>query len=184
MTQRKRLLTLAVAMSAGVAVTAAGSVATAGDRSHGAPVVLHERLTGYEETPLAVSTAGSGRFRAQINESEERITYSLSYADLEGTMTQAHIHFGARAQSGGISVFLCTNLGNGPAGTQACPPSPGTVTGTITPADIIGPGAQGIAAGEFDELVDAIRAGATYVNVHSTLYPVGEVRGQIDNHRH
>jgi hypothetical protein len=39
---------------------------------------------------------------------------------------------------------------------------------------------QGLDAGEFDELVRAIRAGATYTNVHSLLFPPGEVRGQID----
>src|SRR3712207_4375667 len=90
------------------------------------------------------------------------------------------MHFGQRGQSGGISVFLCTNLGNGPAGTQACPPSPGTVRGTIRAVDVIGPVGQGIAAGEFGELLRAIRAGATYVNVHSTLWPAGEIRAQID----
>ena len=94
-------------------------------------------------------------------------------------MTQAHIHFGSPSQVGGISVFLCTNLGNGPAGTQACPPAPATVSGTITPTDVIGPGAQGLGAGQFDELIAAIRAGSTYVNVHSTLYPVGEIRAQL-----
>ena len=95
-------------------------------------------------------------------------------------MQQAHIHLGQRAQSGGIAVFLCTNLANGPAGTQACPAPPATITGTITPADVIGPAAQGIAAGEFGELTDAIRAGVTYVNVHSSLYPGGEIRAQLE----
>ncbi len=83
-------------------------------------------------------------------------------------------------------MFLCTNLGNGPVGTQACPPS-GTVTGTIRPVDVIGPAGQGIAAGEFDELVAAIRAGATYANVHTDLRPGGEIRGQLgdrDNSGH
>jgi hypothetical protein len=83
-------------------------------------------------------------------------------------------------QTGGISVFLCTNPGNGPAGTQACPPQPATITGTIVPNDVIGPAAQGIDPGEFDELVDAIRAGATYANVHTENYPAGEIRAQIE----
>ena len=83
-------------------------------------------------------------------------------------------------------MFLCTNLGNGPAGTQACPPAPATVSGTIRPADVIGPAGQGITAGEFDELVDAIRAGMTYANVHTTERPGGEIRAQLeldDDHR-
>ena len=77
-------------------------------------------------------------------------------------------------------MFFCTNLGNGPAGTQACPSAPATVTGTITPADVIGPAGQGITAGQFDELVAAIRAGVTYANVHSSLYPGGEIRAQLE----
>jgi CHRD domain len=182
MTQRKRLFALTVALSAAAAVVAAGSVATAGDDSHNVRTIVHERISGYEETPLALSTTATGRFRAHVDDRNQKITYSLSYSGFEATVTQAHIHFGAVAQSGGISVFLCTNLGNGPAGTQACPAAPATVSGTITPADVLGPSAQGIAAGEFAELVSAIRAGTTYVNVHSTLYPAGEARAQLGHH--
>src|SRR4029079_7732711 len=105
------------------------------------------------------------------------------YAALEGNVPQAHIHLGGRSQNGGIIVFLCSNLGNGPAGTQACPAAPATITGTLRPADAIGPAGQGITAGEFDELIAAIRADATYVNVHSTLYQGGEIRAQLD-HEH
>src|SRR6266511_100694 len=82
-------------------------------------------------------------------------------------------------ESGGIVVFLCSNLGNGPAGTQACPAAPATITGTLRAADVIGPAGQGIAAGEFAEFLAAIRAGVTYVNIHSSIYPGGEIRAQI-----
>ncbi|HEX6470277.1 MAG TPA: CHRD domain-containing protein [Streptosporangiaceae bacterium] len=182
MAYRKRLFTLVMAAGVGVAVIAAGRAATASNDSHNVPVILHEQLSGYQETPVALSTAGTGRFRAQINERKQQINYTLSYSGLEGTVTQAHIHFGAEAQTAGISVFLCSNLGNGPAGTQACPAAPATVSGVITPADVIGPTAQGIAPGEFAELLRAIRAGVTYVNVHSTLYPGGEIRAQLNDH--
>src|SRR5918999_6411195 len=180
-TQRKRLVIFAVAMGAAGAVIAAGNVATASNNTHDVAVTVSERLNGYEETPLAVSTAATGRFRARIDEAQQRITYSVSYSGLEGNVTQAHIHFGARAQTGGIAAFLCTNLGNGPEGTQACPPAPATVSGTIAPGDVLRPSAQGIAAGEVAQLVKAIRAGFAYVNVHSTLYPVGELRAQFDH---
>jgi hypothetical protein len=144
--------------------------------------VIHEFLTGYSEVPLSLSTTGNGEFQARISNDETQIQYRLSYSDLEADVTQAHIHLGSPSQAGGISVFLCTNLGNGPAGTQACPAAPATITGTIQAADVIGPAAQGITAGQLAELISAIRAGATYVNVHSTLYPVGEIRSQIDSH--
>jgi len=78
----------------------------------------------------------------------------------------------------GFSVFLCSNLGNGPAGTPKCPQS-GQVTGTITAAQVIGPEGQGISPGEFGELLRAIRAGVAYVNVHSDNFPAGEIRGQL-----
>ena len=164
-------LALCVALL-GVVVTTA--VAVAGGRSS-----LRAELNGYNEMPLTLSTPGNGSFHAAINRSEQTISYRLTYADTEGTVQQAHIHFGREFVSGGVSAFLCTNLGNGPAGTQACPAAPATVTGEIGPADVIGPAGQGIAAGQFDELADAMRSAATYANVHTTLYPGGEIRGQI-----
>jgi CHRD domain len=140
---------------------------------------INESLSGYQEHVLVLSTTGEGTFSAKIDDDAQEITYELSYANLEGSITQAHIHFGQRWQAGGVSVFLCTNLGNGPAGTQLCPAAPATITGTLRPADVIGPAAQGISAGQFTELLDAIRNSATYVNVHSTLYPGGEIRAHI-----
>ena len=179
-----RWLRLAIGIGVVAAITLVATGATAGaDGSNGAPGTLRERLTGYEEAPLALSTTGTAEFRARIGPGDE-ITYSLHYSALEGTVTQAHIHFGTPAQVGGISVFFCSNLGNGPAGTQACPPAPATVTGTVRPADVIGPVGQGIDPGQFTELVAAIRAGATYVNVHSTKYPVGEIRAQLEQGHH
>jgi hypothetical protein len=148
---------------------------------------ISEILTGYEETAApgspggAVSTTGNGTFTARISNDESQINWELSYADLEGAVQQAHIHFGQKSVTGPISVFLCTNLGNGPAGTQPCPAPPATISGTITAADVTNlANERGISAGELDELIAAIRAGATYVNVHSTRWPGGEIRSQID----
>ena len=77
-------------------------------------------------------------------------------------------------------MFLCSNLGNGPVGTPACPASPGEVTGTLTADDMVGlAAAQGIEAGEFGELRRAIRQGFAYVNIHSETYTGGEARGQL-----
>jgi hypothetical protein len=147
---------------------------------------IREFLTGFEEVPV-VSTVAEGQFKARISNDQTQITYELSYEDLESDVQQAHIHLGQKGVNGGITVFLCTNLGNGPAGTQLCPPSPATITGTITAADV-SPNIpatqaarnQGLNTGELDELIRAIRAGKTYVNVHTTDRPGGEIRSQIE----
>src|SRR5262249_48931394 len=142
---------------------------------------ISEVLTGYQETPSAVSTTGNGTFTARLSDDGTRIDWELSYNDLEGAVQQAHIHFGQKSVSGPVSVFLCTNLGNGPAGTQPCPAPPATISGTIMAADVTnGANDRGISAGELGELIQAIRAGVTYVNVHSTRWPGGEIRSQID----
>jgi hypothetical protein len=180
---RKKHVIAAVALAAaGAAGTlGAGAVATASDNG----ASINERLTGFEEVP-ALSTPGSGEFRALINRQGNEIRYRLSFNGLESAVTQAHIHFENATNNGPIVVFLCTNLGNGPAGTQGCPAGGGTITGTIRPADIGGGGAaQGLAVGEFQEFVRAIRAGATYVNVHTELRQPGEIRAQLDHgHAH
>jgi len=129
----------------------------------------------------AISTKAKGSFRAFIDDANNRILYELEYSGLESPVTQSHIHFGQKSVTGPISVFLCTNLGNGPAGTQPCPAPPATISGTITAVDVTNlANERGISAGEFDELLKAIRAGATYVNVHSTRWPGGEIRSQIN----
>jgi CHRD domain-containing protein len=143
---------------------------------------IRERLTGYEEDPLVISTPANGEFKARISRFSEEIEYRLSYRGFETDVTQAHIHFGGRHQSGGISVWLCGNPSATvmpPAGTPACPLREGTVEGVLEPEDVVGPTGQGIAPGEFDELVDAIRAGVTYANVHSGARPGGEIRAQL-----
>ena len=134
-------------------------------------------LTGFEETPVALSTPARGTFQATVD--SDSMTYTLSYDGFPTAVLQSHIHFGQRGTTGGVSIFLCSNLGNGPAGTPACPSPGGSVTRTVTAADVIGPAGQGIAAGEWDEIIAAIRAGFAYANVHSSAFPAGEIRGQI-----
>ena len=143
------------------------------------------RLNSYSESP-AISSAASGRFTLVIDESAQTLSYEVTYEGLEAAVQQSHIHFGQPGVNGGISLFLCSNLGNGPTGTQLCPASPGTVTGVLSAAQLVGPNAQGIApasAGvsptEFAEIVKAIRSGVTYANVHSVKFPGGEIRGQL-----
>src|SRR6188472_3078800 len=116
-------------------------------------------LEGFQEVP-AISTVASGRFRAWVDTKANTITWKLSYQGLEGDVQQSHVHFGQLSVNGGVSFFLCSNLGNGPAGTQACPVGPAELTGVITAEQVVGPGAappappgQGIEPGAFAEIV-------------------------------
>jgi hypothetical protein len=141
-------------------------------------------MLGYEEVP-AVSTTGNGQVDVEVARDGQSLRFVLRYRAMESPVTQSHIHFGQKSVNGGISIFFCSNLGNGPAGTPPCPqPAPGEyaeVTGTRTAADMAGgASAQGIAPGEFAELVRALRAGVAYANVHSITWPGGEIRGQFD----
>ena len=141
------------------------------------PSRVHADMNGLQEDP-SVSTVGNGSFTARIDDELQVIEYELSYSDLEGGNTLfAHIHLGAHDHNGGVSAFLC----GGSTKPAPCPNVSGVVSGTIVPADVVGPNAQGIEPGSWGELVRAIRAGHTYVNVHTVRWPGGEVRGQIRN---
>jgi len=146
----------------------------------GKPHSLKAELTGYEEVPASLSSPASGEFQAQVDSSETELTYVLQYSGFTVPITQAHIHFGARATLGGISIWLCGSATNsGPVGTPLCPQNAGTVVRTVTAADVVGPAGQGIAAGEFAEILAAMRAGVAYANIHTSAFPGGEIRGQI-----
>lgn len=166
-----------LSIAAALALVFAAPAASAADN-------ISTRLVGWEENP-SISTPASGTFAAAISNDDSEINYELTYTALMGAVTQAHIHVSQRGVNGGISAWLCGTATNpGPAGTPACPPlvMPGdaaTVSGTITAAQVVGPATQQILPGELAELIAAIRAGAAYANVHSTVAPGGEIRGQI-----
>lgn len=168
--QRSRKAVLAAAGAAALlAITAGGlSVATAGHTGAG----FSARLDGFHEVP-AVSTTGQGRFTATVNMGAQEISYTLMYTGLEAAPSAAHIHLGQARVNGGVIAFLC-----GGGDKPACPEE-GSVSGVIDAADIIGPSAQGIAAGEFEEAARAMHAGVVYANVHSSKFPGGEIRGQL-----
>lgn len=140
---------------------------------------FHASLQGYQEVP-SVSTRADGEFGAESAGDWNSIEYQLSYTDLQGTVLQAHIHFATGAVNGPIVVWLCGTTSNpGPAGTQTCPQS-GTVTGTITSANVLAsPSTQQLPAGAIGQIISAMQAGAAYVNVHTSSSPGGEIRGQI-----
>jgi hypothetical protein len=168
-------------VAGGIAIAAAlaafGSISISADDGDRA---LRARLAAVNEVPAVISQA-RGEFRAKVNDDAPSIEYELSYRNLEGSVTQAHIHVGQRFAAGGIMIWLCSNLASPPtpAGVQPCPAAPGTITGTITPADVVGPAGQGVNPGNFADALKAIREGVAYVNVHSTVAGSGELRGQV-----
>jgi hypothetical protein len=140
---------------------------------------VHVQLTSYEEVP-ALSTTAGGRFRAFINDAAGTIRYELSYSGLTGAVAMGHIHFGQLSVNGGISVWLCQTADFvDPTGLAPTCVQSGTVTGLLTRTNVVGPAGQGIPPAEFDEIVAAIRAGVAYVNVHSSTFLNGEIRGQF-----
>jgi hypothetical protein len=175
---RMKILTAAVATAAIASFAGAPAVSLDDNDSGSGKRNLKAELRGSREVP-AISTEARGSLRARISSDGTEIRWRLEYSGLQADVTQAHIHLGDHHTNGGVSVFFCSNLGNGPAGTQACPLREGALTGTFVSANVVGPAGQGIAAGEFEELVKALRSGITYANIHSTQFGGGEIRGQI-----
>lgn len=147
----------------------------------GGPAVAqgpHFHLSGNQEVP-SISTAGNGIIEF-VSAGGGVVDYTLTYQDLEGAVLQAHIHFAQRGVIGGIAVWLCTNLGNGPEGTPLCPDSPGVVNGSFDASDIQAIVAQGLPAGDLNALIAARNDGLLYANVHTDSFLVGEIRVQLD----
>ena len=140
---------------------------------------LRANLISFNQVP-SVLTNSKGLFEAQVAQ-DGTISFSLSYANMSSPVVQAHIHFGDSRTNGGVAVFLCGGA------KPACPAS-STITGTIMAADVsvlpvtngdsVIP--QGIQPADLAGLITSIRSGHTYINVHTTTFPGGEIRGQVE----
>jgi hypothetical protein len=144
-------------------------------------------LRGLGEAP-PVATEANGSFTATLSSNGATLSYTVTYANLNAQVLFSHIHFGLTKEVGGIMVFLCGPAAGAPGGPPAGFPNPppcpdttsGTVSGTVTVANVVGPNSQGITPGaDFAKVVQAMREGAAYVNVHSTRSPGGEIRGPV-----
>ncbi|MDP3916112.1 MAG: CHRD domain-containing protein [Bacteroidota bacterium] len=130
-------------------------------------------LSGKEEVPLNDSKA-QGQAIFQLSKDGTELSYKLIVANLEN-VRMAHIHIAPAGVNGGVVVWLY----------PSAPPMlliPGTTNGilaqgVITQANMVGIGPNlGLT---FEGLIDHIKAGNAYVNIHTPLYPGGEIRGQI-----
>jgi hypothetical protein len=145
---------------------------------------FHATFSGFNELGAlnaetgAINSDGQATLALTLNTKMQTLSYTLTYSNLV-LVTQAHIHFGKVHVPGGVMVFLCTNLGNGPAGTPSCPSSSGTVSGTLSPASVVGPAAQNITVGDFNAVAGAILSKTAYGNIHTAKFPAGEIRGEV-----
>ena len=172
---RKLILATAV-----VALTAGTSLTLAGDR--GDRDTFHASLSGFQEVtgPGPILSEGTGTLVLKLNRQAKTVSFWLTYSGLSAAAFMSHIHFAPVHVGGSVMVWFCGGPPvTPPAGTQPCPAGGGTVTGTITAADIQAVAAQNVMAGDFDALEDALDSNSAYVNVHTTAFPAGEIRGQI-----
>jgi hypothetical protein len=129
-------------------------------------------LNGAQEVP-PINTAGTATFQMTIQ--PNTITFELTFSGLSSPLVVAHLHFAPSKVGGGVMIFLC-----GGGGQPACPAATsGTITGTITAANVTGPTSQGIAAGDLDSALEAVRDGLAYANMHTVNFGSGEIRGQV-----
>jgi hypothetical protein len=135
-------------------------------------------LSGREEVPVR-DTEAQGQALFRFNDSGG-LDYTLLVANIEN-VTQAHIHCGAFGSNGPITVWLY----------PSAPPAvliPGRSQGTLAEGTITGGSVMSIVGDSrcpgditsFDDLIEKLRTGGAYVNVHTSQFPPGEIRGQID----
>lgn len=152
----------------------------AGQAGSSASISSHEgtahhhraHMSGKEEVPVR-DTEAQGQTNFQVSPDGESISYKLIVANIENVL-QSHIHVAPAGSNGGIVVWLY----------PSAPPAqliPGRSDGVLAEGVITESSLVGSLAGQpLSALLDAMRAGNTYVNVHTSQFPPGEVRGQID----
>jgi hypothetical protein len=114
------------------------------------------KLTGKDELP-PVNTQATGMAQFQLSSDGKTMSYDLSATNLNGFM-MAHIHQGKEGENGQPVTFPLL-IGKG----------------KITSSDLQGP----LAGKQISDLVDIIKNGQAYVNVHTDQNQDGEIRGQI-----
>jgi CHRD domain len=149
----------------GAHARAAAAPLPAPARAAGDSQVLFAILTGDQQVP-PVETRGAGAAAFEVARDRSGIKFQVAARNLSGDVLEAHIHLGGPGVNGPVVVGLFEGSASG---------KEFFTSGTFTPADQTGP-----LAGEpdFDRLLAAMSRGGAYVNVHTTTFPDGEVRGQ------
>ena len=128
---------------------------------------FHAKLTGKSEVP-SVTTKAKGDITFKLSSDGKELSYKLDVKNIENT-TAAHIHRGMKGKNGPPVANLFTG-----------PKKEGKFSGTLSEGTLTASDLSGDLAGKsLDDLVRLIKAGDTYVNVHTDAKPDGEIRGQI-----
>ena len=154
-------------------------VTTAAASADGSASNMRASLSGFNETP-PIATGGTGMLKAKA--SNGGIDFTLTYSGLTTPAFMAHFHFAQRGVASGVFIWLCGRPGT-PA-HAACPPGTtetATVTGHIAAADIQPLPLQNLNAMDMATALRIIQAGDAYVNVHTSNFPSGEIRGQVSS---
>jgi hypothetical protein len=122
-------------------------------------------LSGENEVP-SVETNAQGQANFQLNKAGDELNYKLIVANIDDVVA-AHIHCAPEDENGPVGVTL---FSGGPTSDDGI-----LAEGTITSPD------EGNGCGweTLEEVVEAMRSGETYVNVHTLAHTSGEIRGQI-----
>jgi hypothetical protein len=137
---------------------------------HG-PSNFRAHASGGEEVPANASQA-QGQAIFQLSADGTEISYKLIVANIHN-VTQAHIHLAPAGTNGPVVVWLYPS---GPPAQLIPGRSQGILgEGIVTEANLVG----SLAGQPLSALVDLIRAGGAYVNVHTSQFPPGEIRGQV-----
>jgi uncharacterized protein (DUF1800 family) len=107
-----------------------------------------------------VQSSGSGSATLLLDGGETFAVLRFTYSNLTTPVTGAHIHGPAAP---GVSGQILFDI------DTATPQGDGSYVWTFVPV-----GTTSVA-----QIVDAIRSGLTYINIHSSRYPSGEIRGQF-----
>jgi hypothetical protein len=128
-------------------------------------------LTGAQEVPPNNSNAvGQAIFHLRNNGTE--LHYKLIAANIEN-ITMCHIHLAPAGANGPVAVWLYPSAP--PAQLIPGPFNGVLANGIITSANLVGP----LAGMELSDLIDHLTSGTAYVNLHTSQFPAGEIRGQF-----
>ena len=149
-------------------VLTAGVIALMAGAASAQTFTLTAQLNGANETPAALNTGAFGSATVTVDMNARTVTYKVDVFNLPSGVTASHIHVGAAGTGGPVVVNFA-------------PPVPASndfgFSGTVKDTEFVLRPDQGIRSA--DDMFQAILGGNAYVNVHSSVNPAGEIRGQL-----